>query len=139
MAERGGVRGHDARLTGVKGTRAPARVAGAIISTMARRVLFLLVAALLLRGWVGAALAGDMAAQDLQAVIAQVTVQQGHDCAHVATDEASDDAAVSPLHAHCQGCTLHAPRDGVVGGCLGGRQGSAEEGVSREYATPGPA
>ena len=75
---------------------------------MTRRVLFLLVAALLLRGWMGAALAGEMAAQELRLPVAQATAQQGHDCAQAMVEEADADAADASASAHCQGCTLHA-------------------------------
>jgi hypothetical protein len=78
---------------------------------MPRRLLLLLVAALLLRGWAGEAMAGQMLAQQLQAA---ATVQElaAHpaDCPFAA--EAAADADAASLAAcsclQCDDCSLNA-------------------------------
>jgi hypothetical protein len=74
---------------------------------MARRLLFLLVAALLLRGWVGEAMAGQMLAQQLHLPSAHAASMHSPDCPGAVADDQDLDAAAS-ASLHCQGCTLHA-------------------------------
>lgn len=74
---------------------------------MHRRLLLLLVAALLLRAWVGEAMAGEMLAHQLHAPATQAVLAHGPDCANAAADEDDGDAA-SMASLHCQGCTLNA-------------------------------
>jgi len=75
---------------------------------MSRRLLFLLVAVLLLRGWTGAAMAGQMLAQDLQRAGAQVQAVHGADCPGAVADDDSDASDAAAASTHCQDCTLHA-------------------------------
>lgn len=72
-----------------------------------RRFLFLLVAVLLLRGWAGEAMAGQMVAAQLQAM---TTAQQvhGEDCAEAMADEAADALADCASCVQCHDCTLNA-------------------------------
>jgi cytochrome c553 len=74
---------------------------------MKRRFLFLLVAVLLLRGWAGEAMAGQMLATQLQAL---ATAQQvhGEDCAEAMVDEAADALADCASCVQCHDCTLNA-------------------------------
>lgn len=77
---------------------------------MHRSLVLLIAVTLLLRGWVGEAMAGQMLALQLQAAGApvEVVVVHGPDCPGMAAqDEAGDvDAAAKVLH--CQDCTLNA-------------------------------
>lgn len=76
---------------------------------MAKRLLLLIVAALVLRAWVGAAMAGEMLAGQAQEAVAAVQVHEG-DCAHhmadAATPASGDHTGASC--AQCQDCTLAA-------------------------------
>ncbi len=72
---------------------------------VARRILLLLVAALLLRGWVGEAMAGQMLAQQLHLPSAHAASMHAPDCPGAVADE-GDLAATESLH--CQDCTMHA-------------------------------
>jgi hypothetical protein len=73
---------------------------------MVRRLLLLVVAALVLRGWVGEAMAGQMLAQQLQLPSAQAAVMHSPDCPGAMAAE--DDGAAAGQSLHCQDCTLHA-------------------------------
>lgn len=74
-------------------------------SRVTRRLLLLLVAALLLRGWVGEAMAGQMLAQQLHLPSAQAAAMHSPDCPGAVAD---DEAAAAAAGLHCQDCTLHA-------------------------------
>jgi hypothetical protein len=73
---------------------------------MGRRLLLLVVAALLLRGWVGEAMAGQMLAQQLQLPSTHVAAMHAPDCPGAVAGDEDLDAAGQSLH--CQDCTLHA-------------------------------
>ena len=75
-----------------------------MISGMVRRVLLLLVAALLVRGWVGEAMAGQMLAHQLEAPSVHAMSMHAPDCPGAVADDG--EAAAASLH--CQDCTLHA-------------------------------
>jgi hypothetical protein len=73
---------------------------------MVRRLLLLVVAALLLRGWVGEAMAGQMLAQQLHLPSTHAAAMHSPDCpGSLAGDE---DGAAAGQSLHCQDCTLHA-------------------------------
>ena len=71
---------------------------------MVRRLLLLVVAALVLRGWVGEAMAGQMLAQQLQVPSTHAAAMHSPDCPGSVAGEDGDEAA----GLHCQDCTLHA-------------------------------
>lgn len=76
---------------------------------MPRRLLLVLVAVLLLRGWAGEAMAGQMLAQQLQAAAtAQELAAHPPDCpfAAAAADEVDAPSACSCLQ--CDDCSLNA-------------------------------
>lgn len=82
---------------------------------MRRRFLIVLAAVLLLRGWFGVAMAGQMLAHELQppAASAVATMVHGPDCQGMAFDD--EDAAAAQDYdgmcgscLHCEDCTLHA-------------------------------
>ena len=75
---------------------------------MSRRLLFLLVAVLLLRGWTGAAMAGQMLAHEMQHAGTQVQAVHGADCPDAVADDGSDASESAAASTHCQDCTLHA-------------------------------
>jgi hypothetical protein len=75
---------------------------------MSRRLLFLLIAVLLLRGWTGAAMAGQMLAQELQHAGTQVQAVHGSDCPGAVADAGGDASDTAAASTHCQDCTLHA-------------------------------
>lgn len=77
---------------------------------MRRRLLLLVVAALLLRGWLGEAMAGQMLALQLQAAGAPVTIaaMHGPDCPGLAAQDEAGDADTAANALHCQDCTLNA-------------------------------
>jgi hypothetical protein len=74
---------------------------------MSRRLLFLLVAVLLLRGWTGAAMAGQMLVHEMQHASTQVQAVHGADCPGAVADEGGA-ASETAASTHCQDCTLHA-------------------------------
>ena len=73
---------------------------------MVRRLLLLVVAALVLRGWVGEAMAGQMLAQQLHLTSTHAAAMHSPDCPGSVADEGGEAAADQGLH--CQDCTLHA-------------------------------
>ena len=75
---------------------------------MSRRLLFLLIAVLLLRGWTGAAMAGQMLAHEMQHAGTQVQAVHGADCPDAVADDGSDASESAAASTHCQDCTLHA-------------------------------
>ncbi|MBI5276716.1 MAG: hypothetical protein HY854_09675 [Burkholderiales bacterium] len=79
---------------------------------MRQRLLLLLVAVLLLRGWGGEAIAGQMLAQQLQAGVVAAQLQDAvmsHEhCAQAASDPATGDTASEVSCTLCQACSLHA-------------------------------
>lgn len=75
---------------------------------MSRRLLFLLIAVLLLRGWTGAAMAGQMLVQELQHAGTQVQAVHGADCPSAVADDGGDASDTAAASTHCQDCTLHA-------------------------------
>ena len=75
---------------------------------MSRRLLFLLIAVLLLRGWTGAAMAGQMLALELQHSGTQVQAVHGSDCPGAVADAGGDASDTAAASTHCQDCTLHA-------------------------------
>lgn len=74
---------------------------------MVRRLLLLVVAALVLRGWVGEAMAGQMLAQQLQVPSTHAAAMHSPDCPGSVAGEDGDEAAAGQ-GLHCQDCTLHA-------------------------------
>ena len=72
---------------------------------MSRRLLLLLVAALLLRGWIGEAMAGQMLAQQFHLHSTVAAAMHSPDCAAAMAD---DPDAAAAAGTHCQDCTLHA-------------------------------
>lgn len=97
---------------------------------MKRRLLLLLVAVLLLRGWAGEAMAGQMLATQLQAM-ATAHQMHGEDCAEAMADEAADALADCASCVQCHDCTLNALPATVA-------QGQAEL-LHALAATPPPA
>jgi hypothetical protein len=79
-----------------------------MIYSMSRRVLLLVVVALLLRAWIGEAMAGQMLAQQLHAPAAQAMTMHGPDCPGAMLDQDSSPADLAATLAGCQDCTLHA-------------------------------
>jgi hypothetical protein len=79
---------------------------------MSLRVVYLLVAVLLLRGWVGEAMAGQMLSQQLQAAApagAAAMASHGPDCAGAMESGAAAESAMSCGSClHCQDCSLNA-------------------------------
>lgn len=73
---------------------------------MARRLLLLVVAALLLRGWVGEAMAGQMLAQQLHLPSTHAAAMHSPDCPGSAAQ--AEDLGAADQGLHCQDCTLHA-------------------------------
>lgn len=72
---------------------------------MVRRLLLLVVAALVLRGWVGEAMAGQMLAQQLQLPSVHAAAMHSPDCPGSVADDGESAAGQGT---HCQDCTLHA-------------------------------
>ncbi len=73
---------------------------------MARRLLLLVVAALLLRGWVGEAMAGQMLAQQLHLPSTHAAAMHSPGCPGTVAGE--DGLGTVGDSLHCQDCTLHA-------------------------------
>jgi hypothetical protein len=73
---------------------------------MVRRLMLLVVVALLLRGWVGEAMAGQMLAQQLQLPSTHAAALHSPDCP--GSVEGEDGEAAADQGQHCQDCTLHA-------------------------------
>jgi hypothetical protein len=81
----------------------------AIIRRMHRRLLLVLVAVLLLRGWAGEAMAGQMLAQQLQAAaVAQQVAAHPPDCPFAAAANNEAEAAVACSCLQCDDCSLNA-------------------------------
>lgn len=74
---------------------------------MKRRLLVLLVLVLLVRGWAGEAMAGQMLASQLQAM-ATAHEMHGEDCAQAMADEAADALEDCASCVQCHDCTLNA-------------------------------
>lgn len=68
--------------------------------------MLLVVVALLLRGWVGEAMAGQMLAQQLHLPSSHAAAMHSPDCPGSAAGE--EDGVAAAESPHCQDCTLHA-------------------------------
>jgi hypothetical protein len=76
---------------------------------MHRRLLLVLVAVLLLRGWAGEAMAGQMLAQQLQAAAsAHELATHPPDCPFAAAADDEAEAAVACSCLQCDDCSLNA-------------------------------
>lgn len=74
---------------------------------MRHRIVLLLIAMMLLRGWVGEAMAGQMLAQQLHTAGIQAVQVQQPDCHQASASDAVLDATCGSC-LECDTCTLHA-------------------------------